>query len=146
MKERLDNFIIENRDNILDDIAKLVNIESFCGDRERTAKALDHVLDRAREMGMKTMKSSKNDVGVVEIGQGDQIVGILTHVDVVGIGDITQWKYPPFEGRIADGYIWGRGTLDDKGPVIMMLYTLKALKDLGLTLNKRCLLYTSRCV
>ncbi len=33
MKERLDNFIIENRDNILDDIAKLVNIESFCGDR-----------------------------------------------------------------------------------------------------------------
>ena len=113
MKERLDNFIIENRDNILDDIAKLVNIESFCGDREHTAKALDHVLDRAREMGMKTMKSSKNDVGVVEIGQGDQIVGILTHVDVVGIGDITQWKYPPFEGRIADGYIWGRGTLDD---------------------------------
>ena len=137
MKERLDNFIIENRDNILDDIAKLVNIESFCGDREHTAKALDHVLDRAREMGMKTMKSSKNDVGVVEIGQGDQIVGILTHVDVVGIGDITQWKYPPFEGHIADGYIWGRGTLDDKGPVIMMLYTLKALKDLGLTLNKR---------
>ena len=61
MKERLDNFIIENRDNILDDIAKLVNIESFCGDREHTAKALDHVLDRAREMGMKTMKSSKND-------------------------------------------------------------------------------------
>ena len=49
MKERLDNFIIENRDNILDDIAKLVNIESFCGDREHTAKALDHVLDRARE-------------------------------------------------------------------------------------------------
>ena len=90
MKERLDNFIIENRDNILDDIAKLVNIESFCGDREHTAKALDHVLDRAREMGMKTMKSSKNDVGVVEIGQGDQIVGILTHLDVVGIGDITQ--------------------------------------------------------
>ena len=113
MKERLDNFIIENRDNILDDIAKLVNIESFCGDREHTAKALDHVLDRAREMGMKTMKSSKNDVGVVEIGQGDQIVGILTHVDVVGIGDITQWKYPPFEGRIADGYIWGRGTLEE---------------------------------
>ena len=37
MKERLDNFIIENRDNILDDIAKLVNIESFCGDREHDA-------------------------------------------------------------------------------------------------------------
>ncbi len=42
------------------------------------------------------MKSSKNDVGVVEIGQGDQIVGILTHVDVGWDRDITQWKYPAF--------------------------------------------------
>ena len=42
------------------------------------------------------------------------------HVDVVST-EGQKWTYPPFEGRIADGFIWGRGTLDMKGPVAMML-------------------------
>jgi len=46
---------------------------------------------------------------------------VYGHVDVVPAGDIKAWKYPPFEGKIADGFVWGRGALDMKGPVAMML-------------------------
>lgn len=44
------------------------------------------------------------------------------HVDVVPAGD--GWAHPPFEGRIVDGYVWGRGALDMKGGIAMMLAAL----------------------
>lgn len=43
------------------------------------------------------------------------------HVDVVPASDASDWKYPPFEGKIADGFVWGRGALDMKGAVAMMV-------------------------
>lgn len=51
------------------------------------------------------------------------------HYDVVPVvpGTEGQWKHPPFEGRIAEGHVWGRGTLDDKGAVITMLEGATAL-------------------
>ncbi len=50
------------------------------------------------------------------------------HVDVVTTEN-QRWTYPPFEGRIANGYLWGRGALDMKGPVAMMLAALLKLQD-----------------
>ena len=43
------------------------------------------------------------------------------HVDVVPAGDVDAWQFPPFEGRVEDGFVWGRGALDMKGAVVMML-------------------------
>jgi acetylornithine deacetylase/succinyl-diaminopimelate desuccinylase-like protein len=40
---------------------------------------------------------------------------LLSHVDVVPVPDPTKWKYPPFSGAVAEGYVWGRGALDMKG-------------------------------
>ena len=137
MKKKIDNYILENRSNIIHDIVELLKIESVNGDQEQNVRALLHVLARAEQMGMKTMRSSKDDIGVVEIGQGREIIGILTHVDVVGVGDIQKWNHPPFAGKIDKGYIWGRGVVDDKGPLILCLYGLKAIKDLQIPLSKR---------
>ncbi len=51
------------------------------------------------------------------------------HTDVVPVdqGSIEQWRYPPFSGEIADGAVWGRGALDNKGPMIAFLAALEQL-------------------
>ena len=52
------------------------------------------------------------------------------HLDVVTTNN-QQWKNPPFDGKISDGFIWGRGALDMKGGVAMILAALLRLKRLG---------------
>lgn len=56
-------------------------------------------------------------------------MAIIGHLDVVPAG--SGWSHEPYGGEIADGKMYGRGTLDDKGPVISCLYAMKALKDAG---------------
>jgi len=55
------------------------------------------------------------------------------HVDVVTTAG-QSWRYPPFAGTIADGYVWGRGALDMKGGVAMMLAAFLRAKDEGAAL------------
>ena len=63
----------------------------------------------------------------ISFGEGEKEIGIFAHADVVpATGD---WAYPPFSGTIANGYMFSRGTSDDKGPLIAAYYALKALKD-----------------
>lgn len=54
------------------------------------------------------------------------------HADVVTT-EHQQWKYPPFDGMLADGCIWGRGALDMKGALAMMLHAMLRLKQSGIT-------------
>jgi succinyl-diaminopimelate desuccinylase len=91
------------------------------------------------------MMTSTEDVLIVEMGAGNETIGILVHVDVVHEGDITEWKTPPFEGRADSAYIRGRGAVDDKGPVMMSLYAMKAVRELGAPLRKRVRLIVGSC-
>jgi acetylornithine deacetylase/succinyl-diaminopimelate desuccinylase-like protein len=59
---------------------------------------------------------------------------IYGHVDVVGAGDVNAWKYPPFEGHIAGGFVWGRGALDMKGAIAMMVSAFMKAKVEGTVL------------
>ena len=101
---------------------------------EGPAKALDAVLQLGEKMGFRT-ENFGNYVGHIEMGEGDEMVGILGHVDVVPAGD--GWDFDPWGGVIADGKIFGRGTLDDKGPLVTCLYAMKILKDAGISLKRR---------
>ncbi len=85
-------------------------------------------------MGFKT-KNLDGYAGHAELGEGDETVGILVHLDVVPEGD--GWTYPPYGGEIHDDKIYGRGTIDDKGPAIACIYAMKALKESDVKLNRK---------
>ena len=92
-------------------------------------RALELVLNMGREMGFE-VKNVDNYAGHIEFkGKSDKIFGILGHLDVVPAGN--DWSVDPFGGEIKDGKMYGRGTTDDKGPVISCLYAMKALKESG---------------
>ena len=101
---------------------------------EGPAKALDHFMELGKKLGFKVEKFD-NYAMHIDMGDGDETLGILAHVDVVPEGD--NWVHPPYGGVIEDGKIFGRGTLDDKGPAIISLYAMKAIADSGIKLNKK---------
>ena len=90
--------------------------------------SLVSALKKGEEMGFYS-KNVENYGGHIDYGTGRKILGILGHLDVVPAGD--GWSFAPYSGDVSDGYIYGRGTTDDKGPVVAALYAMKALKDAG---------------
>ncbi|WP_292906111.1 M20/M25/M40 family metallo-hydrolase [Microbacterium sp.] len=65
-------------------------------------------------------------------GAGDPLV-LMAHYDVVPVDESDEWTHPPFAGVIADGVVHGRGALDDKGPLIVVLEAVENLLAAGFT-------------
>jgi predicted dipeptidase len=99
--------------------------------------ALKQILNRCARLGFRTFMDPEGYYGYAEIGEGKEMIGILGHVDVVPAGDPKNWTYPPFGGAVENGKIYGRGAMDDKGPIIAAVYAAKALMNTGVLLNKR---------
>ncbi len=101
-------------------------------------RALEYTLNLCKSFGFRTMRCS-NQLGWAEIGEGDEIIGILAHLDVVPAGE--GWEHPPFGLSVVevDGEVrfYGRGICDDKGPAMMMIYAMKKLLDSGVKLTRR---------
>ncbi len=101
---------------------------------EGVAKALECALNTAKNLGFHTVNLD-GYVGYAEYGQGEDYVLALGHLDVVPEGD--GWIYPAYGAEIHDGKMYGRGTTDDKGPIMATLYGMKAIKDAKLPVSKR---------
>lgn len=97
-------------------------------------RSLDHVLAAAEALGFTTVNMD-GQVGWCEYGTGEEMVAVLGHLDVVPAGD--GWSFDPWGGEIRGNRIFGRGTMDDKGPSIAALYALAALRDSGLPIRRR---------
>ena len=95
---------------------------------------LTYMLELAQSMGFAT-QNLDNQLGWCEYGDGQEMVAVLGHLDVVPEGD--GWTVPPYGGLVHDGRIYGRGAMDDKGPTVAALYALKALRDAGVPLQRR---------
>jgi len=69
---------------------------------------------------------------VARIGSGDFKILYDGHIDCVGVGDLASWSFDPFEGKIEDGEVWGRGAVDELPAIAGMAYGAKILADRGL--------------
>jgi|AntDeeMinimDraft_5_1070356.scaffolds.fasta_scaffold14797_2 succinyl-diaminopimelate desuccinylase len=137
LKKKVDSY----KDDIINSLQEIVQVKSVETQAqegmpfgEGVDKSLRRFLELADDLGLKT-KYFDGYAGHVEIGEGEETLGILCHLDVVPEG--TGWTYPPYEAEIHDNKMYGRGTIDDKGPAVASLYALKAIEDSDINLNKR---------
>ena len=126
---------------LIEKIRELVSIYSIQMKPEENApfgkgpaEALDKALEISEKLGFNTVNID-NKIGYAEyvpeeIRDYEEYIGIFGHVDVVPLGE--GWKYPPLGGKIENNRIYGRGVLDNKGPILSNLFALHILKKLGI--------------
>ena len=138
--KQISDYIESQKDNMLKDIARLIAIPSVRGQAtpdypfgEMPAKALFEFLAIANEHGFKTT-NIQNAIGFADLNDGELELGMLAHADVVPEGD--GWTWDPYTMTIDGDNIVGRGTSDNKGPMIAALYAMKAVKDLNIPDSK----------
>ena len=133
----------KRQEQLFSDLFRLLRVPSVREDDKATEEApvgpgpkaaLEEFMKMAQEDGFET-KQFGPWAGRVEIGSGDQLVGILGHVDVVPVG--TGWETDPFEPVVKDGRIYARGSSDDKGPTVAAYFAIKLLRELGYEFNQR---------
>ncbi len=140
-RQEIKEFLDSYQDELTENLQELIQYKSVKGEPEEgrpfgpeIGECLIRILEMADVMGMKT-SNLEGYAGTVEIGEGEEMLGILCHLDVVPAGN--DWEYDPFAGVIEEGRIYGRGTLDNKGPAVASLYAMKTILDLEIKLNKR---------
>ena len=132
-----------HKEDLLKDLFDLLSVRSILGTdvTEETPfgsgprEALDLILSFGERDGYKT-KLVENKAGHIEVGEGEELFGILGHVDVVPVVE-ADWISHPFKPEVRDGKIYARGSLDDKGPTMAAYYAVKLLDKLGVKWNKR---------
>nr|WP_178084922.1 dipeptidase PepV [Streptococcus ruminantium] len=133
----------KRKDEFMADLFDLLRINSERDDSQADAKhpfgpgpvhALDKFLEIADRDGYPTTNVD-NYAGHFEFGEGDEVLGIFGHLDVVPAG--SGWDTDPYEPQIIDGKLFARGSSDDKGPTMACYYGLKIIKELGLPTSKK---------
>lgn len=132
-------FIENNLENMKTDLAKLVSFNSVNSNDEapfgsENRKALDCAIELMKQKGLNT-KNLDYYCGYGETGQGEELIGILAHLDIVPAGE--GWQSDPFKMVEKDGYLLGRGVSDDKGAAVASMYALKYLIDEKYPFKKR---------
>lgn len=141
-KYEIENSILEYKNEMVDRLSSFVSINSIydkdsVDDDNPFGKGVTNALNYVYEMAISDGFEAHNyDNYCVEISYGEgQIIDILAHCDVVDVSN--KWQFPPFSKLYDDKYVYGRGTQDDKGPLLAAYYALKVIKDKGVKLNKK---------
>lgn len=138
---KFDQWIDEHKEELIETTRVLMSynsVEEPAYNNMPFGKTIGECLEKTLEICASMGFSTKNVdyyAGHAEYGEGDELVGLLVHLDIVPAGD--GWTVDPFAGIIQDGKFFGRGTMDDKGPAASLIYALAAIKASGVKLNRR---------
>lgn len=141
-QSQIESYFADKEALLLEGISRLVSIRSVKGESAPgapfgpgPAAALSEALKLAGEWGLKDPTSHEGYVGTADLNGEETVLHILGHLDVVNEGEgwiVTE----PYSPKVVDGCIYGRGTDDDKGPVVVSMLAMKCVKDLGIPLKK----------
>lgn len=119
---------------------QLVRFKTVRGDQPAAMNpgvvAMGHFLQQwAKTRGFGFRIAGRNDVFELSWGQGAPRLGLVFHGDVVPAAP-NEWKYKPFDPKVVNGRLYGRGVLDDKGPLATALVSLAMAQEMGLEPQK----------
>lgn len=140
-KERVDAYIDAHEDELVADVMRLIRIASVKGEPAPgapfgagPAEALACASQMLESYGFVT-KSYDGYVVTGDLNDHETALDILAHLDVVPVGD--DWTVTePFDPKVVDGKIYGRGSNDDKGPAVAALLAMRAIRELGIELPR----------
>ena len=136
INERLDAALAARSKDMERTLAGWIKVPSVRGEAEENApfgrevrRMLDTAMADIRRLGM-TPRNIDGYACDTEIGEGEEVIAVLAHLDVVPEGE--GWHSDPYGAEIRDGRMIGRGTSDDKGPAVAALYAMRAIQDAGI--------------
>ena len=138
-RDKVNSYIDNHREEMIQTLSDIISIPSVMSEAkdgmpfgEGPFRALESMLNVAKKNGF-FIRNVDNYVGTIDMCEGRPELGILCHLDVVPEGK--GWTTPPFELTRKDGKLIGRGTIDDKGPAVAVLYAMMAVRDCGIKLK-----------
>ncbi|MDA8427044.1 MAG: YgeY family selenium metabolism-linked hydrolase [Treponema sp.] len=135
-----------SREELLRFAADLVRIQSYSG---REEKAVRFIAGRMADLGFDEVKLDGFGNVLGRIGRGGKSILFDSHVDTVEVKDEGEWTHPPFGGEIAEGSLWGRGSVDMKSSAAASIYAAALAKRAGLaegtTIYVSCTVFEEDC-
>ncbi len=135
------NLLAPYQDRLIESLRECIRIPSeYANDGsgrpygQAVHDCLEYMLKLSADMGFAT-GNCDDHVGWCELGDGKEMVGVLGHLDVVPAGE--GWTVAPYGGDLVNDRVYGRGSMDDKGPTMAALYALLALKEANLPMKRR---------
>jgi len=116
------------RDYTAQNLSKLVQIKSTSLNEKNVQLELKRQMEEA---GFDEVRIDGLGNVIGRIGNGKRILAIDGHMDTVDVGNASNWTFDPFGGEIKDGYVFGRGTVDQKGGPASAITSGRILKELG---------------
>ena len=109
-----------------------------CGEKGH----IDRIAEEMRKVGFDKVEIDPMGNVLGYMGSGETLIGYDAHIDTVGIGNINNWEFDPYEGFETETEIGGRGTSDQLGGIVSSVYGAKIMKELGLLSDKYTVLVT----
>ncbi len=108
-------------------LSEMVKIPSVSGEEKEVMEKVSELLDKA---GIKEHWTDGLGNVIAKVGSGKKVLAIDAHIDTVDTGDVSQWDFDPFSGEIKDGYVYGRGTVDQEGGAASMITAARILQEM----------------
>ncbi len=126
--EKINELAEKYKDYTANNLSKLVKIKSLSMEEKEVQYELKSQMEEAG-FDEVFIDGIGNVIG--RIGNGKKILAIDGHMDTVDVGNIDNWSFDPFSGEVKDGFVHGRGTVDQEGGPAAFVTTGRILKELG---------------
>ncbi len=132
-EEKILNLSESLKDYTSENLSELVKSKSLSLNEKETASKLKEMMESA---GFDEVKIDGLGNVVGRIGDGEKVIAFDGHIDTVDMGNLENWNFDPLSGEIKDGFVHGRGTVDQKSGVASFVTAGKIIKELNLAKGK----------